>query len=80
MVTEQGPMTNESVNEAKARQYRERAAEIRATAENERPLYRRQQRLAYADTLDRLAARLEAEAGAAPHDPAATPPLSRRRE
>jgi uncharacterized protein YbjQ (UPF0145 family) len=56
--------------EEKARRYRERAAKIRDAAGSEVRPYRRKQRQAYADALDRLAAQLEARSGG---DPPTTP-------
>ncbi len=47
--------------EDRARRYRERAAHLRDTASEEVRPYRRAQRRAYADQLETLAARYEAE-------------------
>lgn len=47
--------------QARARHLRTRAEEARAAAASERMAYRRKQRLAYAEQLDALAARYEAD-------------------
>jgi len=53
-------MSTAERDQAKARQYRERASQIRASAAVEPRPYKRSQQLAYADHLERIAKRYEA--------------------